>query len=86
MIFEKQPSFSDVVTIVSTASTARSKKPRRNEEPLVATGAKILPHARTQALRLADVDDLARFVLEQVHARIRRDAFEDAFIDIKSVC
>ncbi|MCX5742351.1 MAG: hypothetical protein NT062_07630 [Proteobacteria bacterium] len=49
---------------------------RRDEEPLVAALAEVLPHADPEVLRLADVDHRALGVLEQVDARIGRDAVE----------
>jgi len=57
-------SFSFAVTIVSRS-------------PMVACRIlEVAPHARAQALGLADVDDGALLVLEEVDARLRRQGVE----------
>jgi hypothetical protein len=53
------------------------EEPGRHEEPLVAALAEVLAHARAEVLRLADVDHRGLGVLEQIDARLHRDAIED---------
>jgi hypothetical protein len=50
---------------------------RRDPHPVVAApGLEVLPHAGTQRLRLADVENVAALAAKEVDARLRRDPLQ----------